>query len=82
MSDRQLVLLEEEFDIQEIRCFCIVGINPWERLERQAVNISLKLIGVGGQKGSSNIVGTYQSVVREVAEVGVCLLYPILPESC
>ncbi|KAI9036823.1 dihydroneopterin aldolase domain protein [Aspergillus affinis] len=65
---RRLILLEEEFEIREIRSFCILGVNPWEKLEKQAVNISLKFKGPGGHKWGSTVVDTYQAMSRDVAE--------------
>ena len=66
---RRLMLLEEEFEMREIRTFCILGANRWERLEKQAVNISLKFQGPGGHKWGSTVVDTYQAMSRDVAEV-------------
>lgn len=69
VSKKRLVLLEEEFQIPDIRCYCILGINPWERVEKQAVHISLKFCGPGLQEWGSTVVETYQALIREVAEV-------------
>ncbi|KAK1149631.1 hypothetical protein N8T08_005182 [Aspergillus melleus] len=65
---RRLMLLEEEFEMREIRTFCILGANRWERLEKQAVNISLKFQGPGGHKWGSTVVDTYQAMSCGVAE--------------
>ncbi|PLB46577.1 dihydroneopterin aldolase domain protein [Aspergillus steynii IBT 23096] len=67
-NERCLVLLDEVFEVRNIRCFCILGINPWEKLEKQAVNVSLKFKGVGGLKWGTTVVETYQAMVRELAE--------------
>lgn len=66
---RRLLVLEEEFEIQGIRSYCILGINQPERLEKQAVNITLRFQGSGLQEWSSRIVDTYQEMTRVVAEV-------------
>ncbi|KAE8414980.1 dihydroneopterin aldolase domain protein [Aspergillus pseudocaelatus] len=68
VTERRLVLLREKFEIRGIQCYCILGINPWERVEKQAVDISLSFEGHGLQEWSSTIVDTYQELVRHVAE--------------
>ena len=63
------VMVEEEFQIPGIRCHCIIGINPHERLEKQAVIVSLGF-KTGGQDESRNrFLETYQEMTRVVAEV-------------
>jgi hypothetical protein len=46
-----------------------LGINPWERLEKQAVHISLTFNGLALQQWGSKFVDTYQTLTWEVAEV-------------
>lgn len=64
------VVLEEEFRIDGIRCYCILGVNSHERLEKQAVIISLEFKGPGQLSWGSTVVDTYQELTRTVAEVG------------
>ncbi|KAE8153441.1 hypothetical protein BDV25DRAFT_168895 [Aspergillus avenaceus] len=68
VPDGRLVLLHEKFEIQGIQCYCILGINPWERAEKQAVDVSLVFKGHGLQTWGSRVVETYQELVRCVAE--------------
>lgn len=68
------VVLEEEFRIEGIRCYCILGVNSHERLEKQAVVVSLGFKGPGQLAWGSTIVDTYQEMTRAVAEVGNCFL--------
>ncbi|KAJ5237537.1 dihydroneopterin aldolase domain protein [Penicillium chrysogenum] len=67
-AEKRLAILEEEFKIENIRCYCILGINPWERLEKQAVHISLAFNGPALQQWGSKFVDTYQKLTLEVAE--------------
>ncbi|KAJ5478870.1 dihydroneopterin aldolase domain protein [Penicillium desertorum] len=67
-AEKRLAVLEEEFKIENIRCYCILGINPWERLEKQAVHISLTFNGLALQQWGSKFVDTYQTLTWEVAE--------------
>lgn len=69
-SERCPVVLEEEFRIEGIRCYCILGVNSHERVERQAVMISLEFKGPGQLAWGSTVVDTYQAMTRAVAEVG------------
>lgn len=68
---RPLIVLEEEFRIEGIRCYAILGVNPHERLEKQAVVVGLTFQGPGQLAWGSNVVDTYQAVTRAVAEVCV-----------
>lgn len=68
-AEKRLAILEEEFKIENIRCYCILGINPWERVEKQAVHISLTFNGPALQQWGSKFVDTYQKLTLEVAEV-------------
>ncbi|KAJ5588597.1 hypothetical protein N7537_011275 [Penicillium hordei] len=65
---RGLVVLEEEFRIEGIRCYAILGVNPHERLEKQAVVVGLTFQGPGQLAWGSTVVDTYQAVTRAVAE--------------
>ncbi|OQE40802.1 hypothetical protein PENCOP_c005G03456 [Penicillium coprophilum] len=66
---RGLVVLEEEFQIEGIRCYAILGVNPHERLEKQAVVVGLTFKGPGQLAWGSTVVDTYQAVTRAVAEM-------------
>lgn len=66
---RDLVVLEEEFRIEGIRCYAILGVNPHERLEKQAVVVGITFRGPGQLGWGSKVVDTYQAVTRAVAEV-------------
>ncbi|KAL4778112.1 hypothetical protein BJX76DRAFT_162713 [Aspergillus varians] len=67
-SDRCPVVLEEEFRIEGIRCYCILGVNSHERVEKQAVIVSLEFKGPGQLAWGSTVVDTYQAMTRTVAE--------------
>ncbi|PWY92604.1 dihydroneopterin aldolase domain protein [Aspergillus heteromorphus CBS 117.55] len=67
-SERCPVVLEEEFRIDGIRCYCILGVNSHERVEKQAVIISLEFKGPGQLPWGSTVVDTYQAMTRAVAE--------------
>lgn len=69
-SERCSVVLEEEFRIDGIRCHCILGVNSHERVEKQAVIISLEFKGRGQLAWGSTVVNTCQDMTRAVAEVG------------
>ncbi|KAJ5390704.1 uncharacterized protein N7496_001772 [Penicillium cataractarum] len=62
------VVLEEEFRIEGIRCYCILGVNSHERVEKQAVIISLGFSGPGQLAWGSTVVDTYVALTRAVAE--------------
>lgn len=68
-SARCPVVVEEEFRIDEIRCYCILGVNSHERVEKQAVIVSLEFKGPGQLAWGSTVVDTYQDMTRAVAEV-------------
>ncbi|KAJ5888123.1 hypothetical protein N7495_008164 [Penicillium taxi] len=68
LAGRVPVVVEEEFAINGIRCHCIVGVNQHERLEKQAVIVSLTFNGPGQLAWASKFVETYQNVTRAVAE--------------
>ena len=63
------VIVEEEFQIPGIRCHCIIGINPHERLEKQAVIVSLGFKTSGQDVSRNRFLETYQEMTRVVAEV-------------
>ncbi|PKY08448.1 dihydroneopterin aldolase domain protein [Aspergillus campestris IBT 28561] len=62
------VILSEEFRIQRIRCFAILGINPHERLEKQAVLITLTFQSPAQNEWRSNFLRTYPEMTRTIAE--------------
>ncbi|KAF3387603.1 Folic acid synthesis protein fol1 [Penicillium rolfsii] len=62
------VVLEEEFRIEGIRCYCILGVNSHERVEKQAVIVSLSFEGPGQLAWGSTVVDTYVALTRAVAE--------------
>ncbi|KAA8646117.1 hypothetical protein EYZ11_005511 [Aspergillus tanneri] len=66
--ERCPVVLEEEFRIDGIRCYCILGVNSHERVEKQAVIISLEFKGPGQLAWGSTVVDTYQAMTRNIAE--------------
>lgn len=74
-SQQRLVILEEEFEITRIRIYCILGINPHERLEEQPVYVSLRFRGPGLQDWSTRFIATYQQMTRTVAEVVFSLIF-------
>ncbi|KAL4873403.1 hypothetical protein BDV12DRAFT_77751 [Aspergillus spectabilis] len=67
-SERCPVVLEEEFRIDGIRCYCILGVNSHERVEKQAVIVSLEFKGPGQLAWGSTVVDTYQAMTKAVAE--------------
>ncbi|GAB1194751.1 hypothetical protein APSETT444_004000 [Aspergillus pseudonomiae] len=67
-SERCPVVLEEEFRIEGIICHCILGVNSHERVEKQAVIVSLEFKGPGQLAWGSTVVDTYQEMTRTVAE--------------
>ncbi|RMJ25740.1 Dihydroneopterin aldolase domain protein [Aspergillus sp. HF37] len=67
-TDRCPVVLEEEFRIDGIRSYCVLGVNSHERVEKQAVIISLEFSGPGQLAWGSTVVDTFQEMTRAVAE--------------
>ncbi|KAJ5989073.1 hypothetical protein N7481_004283 [Penicillium waksmanii] len=67
-TGRYPVVLEEEFSLDGIRCYPILGVNSHERVERQAVIIYLEFKGPGQLAWGSTVVDTYQAMTRAVAE--------------
>lgn len=76
------VILSEEFRIERIRCHCIIGINPHERVEKQAVVITLAVKGAAADAWRSTFLRSYQEMVRCVAEVGRLLFLYLSRCSC
>ena len=69
-STRQNKAVEQEFIIERIRCYCILGVNSHERLQKQCVVITLVFRGSGETAWASTVVETYPDLTRAVAEVG------------
>lgn len=68
-SSRQVAIVEQEFRVESIRCHCILGVNSHERIEKQAVIITLDFRGSGEAAWASTFLNTYQEMVRTIAEV-------------
>ena len=64
-----LKVWEQEFRVEDIRCACVVGVNPHERVERQSVIVTLGFKGDGSSDWSWKVVTGYQEVTRAVVEV-------------
>lgn len=75
------VVLEEEFRIEGIRSYCILGLNSHERVEKQAVVMSLEFRGPGQLAWGSTVVDTYQEMTRVVAEVRLSFLSCVIPDA-
>lgn len=67
-AGRYPVVLEEEFRIEGIKCYCILGVNSHERVEKQAVIISLEFRGRGQLAWGEKVIETWEGVTRGVAE--------------
>jgi dihydroneopterin aldolase len=76
-TGRYPVVLEEEFSLDGIRCYPILGVNSHERVERQAVIIYLEFKGPGQLAWGSTVVDTYQAMTRAVAEVCISNIFYI-----
>lgn len=72
--ERQPLVLEQEFRLEGIRCYCILGVNSHERLEKQCVIVTLAFRGSGETVWASTVVDTYQEMTRVVAEVSDLIL--------
>lgn len=59
---------EHDFTIEGIRCYCIVGINPHERREKQAVVVTLSF-SFSNFKNTFRFLDVYQELAQDVAEV-------------
>lgn len=68
-TGRYAVVLEEEFSIDGIRCYAVLGVNSHERVEKQAIIVSLEFKGPGQLAWGSTVVDTYQAMTRAIAEV-------------
>jgi len=64
-TGRQSLVLEQELRIEGIRCYCILGVNSHERLEKQCAMITLTFRGDGQTIWA---VDTYQIMTKTVAE--------------
>lgn len=66
--------VEHEFTIEGILCYCILGVNPHERREKQAVQVTL-MYRFDEKEGvqSMDLLRSYQDVTRQVAEVRLFL---------
>jgi dihydroneopterin aldolase len=73
-SSRQVAIVEQEFRVEGIRCHCILGVNSHERIEKQAVIITLDFRGSGEVAWASTFLNTYQEMVRTIAEVSLSKL--------
>ncbi|CRG86435.1 hypothetical protein PISL3812_03441 [Talaromyces islandicus] len=67
-SSRQTLVVDQEFRVEGIRCYCILGVNSHERLEKQCVVVTLVFRGSGEPAWGSTVVDTYQEMVKVVAE--------------
>jgi dihydroneopterin aldolase len=68
-SARQTLVVDQEFRVEGIRCYCILGVNSHERVEKQCVVVTLVFRGSGEPAWGSTVVDTYQEMVKVVAEV-------------
>ena len=66
---------EQEFKIEGIRCYCIIGVNPHERLEKQTVVVTLVFKGDRTVDWSKHVAMKYREMTKAVAEVS-CFLQP------
>nr|WBQ01564.1 PlmG [Aspergillus flavipes] len=62
------VILEEEIQINGIQCYCVVGINPHERREKQGVMINLGFKGPGNGPWVSTVLDSYQEMTRAITD--------------
>lgn len=84
---RELVLQrtyeEEEWQIErhvwlvkDLKVACIIGVNPHERLEKQQVNINLRVTVDGDQNDQAQHIlkdsGVWRKLVNKVCEVSNC----------
>lgn len=85
-----LLLSTESLEIRGIRCACIIGVNPHERLEKQ--NVIVDLIFSAASEGASAGAGAgtatqkvpvdrYQAITTSVVEV-CCHLYEFASRVC
>lgn len=77
-TGRQILVLEQEFRIEGIRCYCILGVNSHERVEKQSVIVSLAFRCSGETVWGSTAVETYQEMAKVVAEVGDLWKFSVL----
>lgn len=79
-SSRQTLVVDQEFRVEGIRCYCILGVNSHERLEKQCVVVTLVFRGSSEPAWGSMVVDTYQEMVKVVAEVSYlpwCFISPL-----
>lgn len=76
---RTPIVIEEEFRIDGVHCHCVLGVNPHERLEKQAVIVSLLFSGAAH---FSKVLETYQALTRAVAEVMFTKTYALFVSYC
>jgi dihydroneopterin aldolase len=76
-SSRQTLVVDQEFRVEGIRCYCILGVNSHERLEKQCVVVTLVFRGSGEPAWGSTVVDTYQEMVKVVAEVSYPFFGPL-----
>lgn len=63
-------LQSHKVTIEGIRCYCIIGINPHERREKQAVELGLEWSDRNGDDaGLTRMLACYQKLTQTVAEV-------------
>lgn len=64
-----------EFKIQGIKCFCVIGVNPHERLEKQAVELMLYFRFKQRDPACERFLRCNQDLTKQIAEVSfVCSL--------
>ncbi|EER26524.1 dihydroneopterin aldolase family protein [Coccidioides posadasii C735 delta SOWgp] len=60
---------EREFRIEDIRCYCIIGVNEHERLEKQAVDVALIFKCVASDTvRTAAFAQTYPQITKKAAE--------------
>ncbi|KAL1958243.1 hypothetical protein VTO42DRAFT_4751 [Malbranchea cinnamomea] len=57
-----------EFAIEKICCYCVLGVNPHERREKQCVQVALSLSYEKDDDGLKCFLDCYQELGRRVAE--------------
>ncbi|WEW55047.1 hypothetical protein PRK78_000475 [Emydomyces testavorans] len=60
---------KRQFRIEELRCYCVIGVNAHERLEKQAVDVGLEFSFDQSKSGEYEIFARkYPVITRTVAE--------------
>ena len=66
-------VISHEWFIQDLNIACVIGVNEHERLEKQMVNVGLKMKGETDQEQYKNSMWgedeMWRSLVRQVCEV-------------